>query len=91
MEYILYNTDIFDPEIPEKFAAIVINERHQFEVQKVYKFTASFHVDLIRDLSSFNRFVLPAADQMINKRKKKDEKDKIYDVLSFQLKHLKPY
>lgn len=88
MEYVLSNTDIFDPELSEKFATIVMIERHQFEVQKVYKFTASFHVDLIKELSSFNRFVLPAADQTINKRKKKDDKDKMYDVLSFQLKQL---
>ncbi|KIL35627.1 hypothetical protein SD70_32055 [Gordoniibacillus kamchatkensis] len=87
MEFVLRNTDIFDPTLAEKFETVILNESHQFEAEKVFKFIASFHVDLIKDLSSFDRFILPVSDK-INKRKKSDEKDKMYDVLGFQLKQL---
>jgi hypothetical protein len=87
MEYVLHNTDIFDPELAEKFDSAILNGTYQFESEKVYKFTASFHVDLLKDLVCFERFILPVSDK-ISKRKKNDEKDKMYDVLGHQLKQL---
>lgn len=87
MEYTLCNTAIFDPTLAEKFDSVIINEIHQFEEKKVYKFIASFHVDLLKDLSGFESFILPPLNK-INKRNKSNEKDKIYDVLGFQLKQL---
>ncbi|MNO27924.1 hypothetical protein D3C76_178100 [compost metagenome] len=87
MEYVLRDTNIFDPTLAEKFDTIILNETHQFVAEKVYKFIASFHVDLLKDLSGFDRFILPPSDKII-KRKKTDEKDKMYDVLGFQLKQL---
>lgn len=87
MEYVLRDTDIFDPILAEKLDTVILKEAHQFEAKKVYKFIASFHVDLLKELSGFDRFILPASDK-INKRKKTDEKDKMYDVLGFQLKQL---
>lgn len=84
----LRDTDILDPTLAEKFDTVILNETHHFDAQKVYKFIASFHVGLIKDLSGFGSFILPASDKVINKRKKMDEKDKMYDVLGFQLKQL---
>jgi len=86
MEYVL-NTDIFDLSLPEKLESVILNDTHRFEANKVYKLIVSFHADHIKDLNSFDAFTLPALND-INNRRKKDEKDKIYDVLVFQLEQL---
>lgn len=62
-----------------------MDNAQQFEPGKIYKFTVSFHVDIIKDLTNFDMFILPAADK-VSKRKKGGHKEKMYDVLSFQFK-----
>lgn len=87
MEYVIHDSDIFDPTLAEKFDAVILSDNGLLEEKKVYEIIASFHVDLIKHLSEFELFVLPPSHKTY-KRKKYDEKDKIYDVLSFQLKQL---
>ncbi|MBA2938195.1 hypothetical protein HZF08_07740 [Paenibacillus sp. CGMCC 1.16610] len=87
MEYILYNTDIFDPTLAEKFDAVILSELHQFADKKVYKFIASFHVENLSNVSGFESFKLPPSNK-VKTRNKSDGKDKMYEVLGFQLKQL---
>jgi hypothetical protein len=86
MEYVIQDSNILDPNLAEKFDAVIFNEADLFK-EKVYKFIVNFHVDLIIDLSGFELFDLPSSEKPY-KRKKVDEKDKMYEVLSFQLKQL---
>lgn len=83
MEYILQDTDIFDEEITEKFNEFIINNKENFISENVYKFTVSFHVNLLKD-NRFEKFNLPVP----SKTSKKTKKDKIYDVMSFQLENM---
>lgn len=87
MEYIICDTNILDPALAEKFGTLVVDDVQQFKTGIIYKFIASFHVDLIKDRSSFESFILPIPDKVV-KRKKSNDKEKIYDVLGFQLKQL---
>lgn len=86
MEYVIPDSDIFDPILAEKFNAVFFNEPDLLK-DKVYKFTVKFHVDLIVDLTGFERFDLPLSEKPY-KSKKVNEKDKMYEVLSFQLKQI---
>ncbi|QDR81318.1 hypothetical protein [Sporomusa termitida] len=83
MEYILHNTDIFDEKINDKFSALIINNQKDFIKGTPYVFTVSFHINLLQD-ERFYQFDLPAPQF----ERKAEKKDKIYDVLSFQLKRL---
>jgi hypothetical protein len=82
MEFILKNTDIFDEDIEKKFSR-ALTSRDKFDAGSVYKFTVSFHVNLLND-SRFEEFKLPVP----RKSSKDAKKDKIYDLMSFQLKKL---
>ena len=81
MEYILQNTDIFDEEIGLKFNEVI--KADSFINENVYRLTVSFHVNLLND-SRFEEFNI--SPSITNKGSKKD---KIYDVMSFQLKQFK--
>jgi len=85
VEYVLNDTNILDPKLAEKFDAIISNDR-SLQQDKVYRFTASFHVDLLKDLTEFERFSIPDSDKL--DRKKDTEKDAMYDVLRYQLNQL---
>lgn len=87
MEYVIRNTSILDPSLAEKFGTTIMDDAQQFKSGKIYKFIASFHVDLIKDLSSFESFILPIPDKVAI-HKKSDDKEKMYDVLGYQLKQL---
>lgn len=83
MEFILSNTDIFDEEIDKKLKDIILNNMGSFDLEKAYKLTVSFHVNLLSD-PRFQVFNVPVR----SKTSKGTEKDNIYDVMSFQLKKI---
>ncbi|KYG28209.1 hypothetical protein [Alkalihalobacillus trypoxylicola] len=83
MEFILNKTTIFDENIDEKFSEVLKSSRDSLSAGNVYKFTVSFHVNLLND-PRFEEFILPVS----RKRSNDTRKDKIYDVMSFQLKKL---
>lgn len=83
MEYILNHTDIFDEELDQKFEEILNNDKDAFENGKAYVFKVSFHVNHLSS-SKFQEFILPVS----SKTSKGTAKDKIYDVMSYQLKRM---
>lgn len=83
MEFIIKGTDIFDEEVGEKFSQAIQSSEDKIKKDKVYKFIVSFHVNLLND-SRFEEFNLPVP----SKKNTGTKKDKIYDVLSFQLNKL---
>lgn len=83
MELILKDTNIFDDNIDEKLSQIIKSSRDEFNPGNTYKFTVSFEVKLLND-PRFEKFNVPEP----SKSSKGTRKDKIYDVLSFQLKKL---
>lgn len=83
MEYILNDTDIFDEELDHKFGEILNNDRGAFEKGKSYVFKVSFHVNHLNS-SKFQEFNLPVP----SKTSKGTAKEKIYDVMSYQLKRM---
>ncbi|WP_083238793.1 hypothetical protein [Caloranaerobacter ferrireducens] len=83
MEYILQDTDIFDENIGEKFSRVIKNNKDVFIKGKNYSFIVSFHVNLLHD-ARFESFNIDAPSKINNG----ERKDKIYDVMSFQLKKL---
>lgn len=85
MEFILNKTTIFDENIDEKFSEVLRSSRDSFAAGNVYKFMVSFHVNLLND-PRFEEFILPVP--VSRKRSNDTRKDKIYDVMSFQLKKL---
>ncbi len=58
MEYILKDTDIFDNNIEEKLRAKVSSNLDCYKKENAYKFTASFHVNLLSD-PRFEEFDIP--------------------------------
>ncbi|MTI71101.1 MAG: hypothetical protein FH751_12700 [Firmicutes bacterium] len=80
MEYILKDTNIFDENISTKFSKVIESNIDNFIKEKVYKLTVSFHVNLLED-TRFEDFNI----ENPKKTKGYTKKDKIYDVLSFQL------
>ena len=80
MEYVLKDTDIFDEEIDVKFNQAILKTKDILDREKVYKLTVSFHVNLLND-SRFDEFNVPVP----SKTKKDTRKDKIYEVMKFQL------
>lgn len=85
MEYILQNTDLFDQEIGAKFNESIKADMDSYDKEKVYRLTVSFHVNLLKDLR-METFPVPEPPY---KRKKVTREDKMYDVMSFQLKSLR--
>lgn len=83
MEYILNHTDIFDEELDQKFGETLNNDKGAFEKGKAYIFKVSFHVNHLNS-SKFQEFILPIP----SKTSKGTAKDKIYDVMSHQLKRM---
>lgn len=83
MEYILNDTDIFDEELDQKFGEILNKNKDVFEKEKTYVFKVSFHVNHLNS-SKFQEFILPVP----SKTSKGTAKDKIYDVMSYQLKRM---
>jgi hypothetical protein len=83
MEIILKGTDIFDKEIDEKFRQAIQSFGDKLNKDNVYKFIVSFHVNLLND-SRFGEFDLPVT----SKKNTGTKKDRIYEVLSFQLDKL---
>lgn len=83
MEYILNNTDIFDEEIGSKFNKVIRNNADNFIKGKAYRFMVSFHVNLLDDIR-FDEFTILVP----SKTNKGTRKDKIYDVMHFQLARL---
>lgn len=84
MEYILQNTDLFDEEIGIKFNKVITtSNQDNITNGKIYKLTVSFHVNLLNDMR-FEEFNIPVP----SKTSKGTKQDKIYDVMSFQLKCL---
>lgn len=83
MEYILNDTDIFDEELDHKFGEILNNDKGAFEKRKSYVFKVSFHVNHLNS-SKFQEFILPVP----SKTSKGTAKDKIYEVMSYQLKRM---
>ncbi len=82
MEYILNDTDIFDEELNHKFGE-VLNSKGAFEKGKAYVFKVSFHVNHLKS-SKFQEFILPVPSKI----SKGTSKDKIYDVMSYQLERM---
>lgn len=83
MEFILQKTDIFDKEIGAKLDMIIRANQDSFIKGYVYKLTVSFHVNLLND-PRFEEFNIPVP----SKTNKGTKKDKIYDVMSYQLNSL---
>lgn len=83
MEYILQNTDIFDEKIDQKLKEVIIDNKDAFTKGKTYIFKVSFHVNLLDD-QRFQKFSIPIP----SKTNKGMQKDKIYDVMSYQLKRM---
>lgn len=83
MEYILKNTDIFDEAIAEKLSKAMDANKDSFTKENTYKFTVSFHVNLLDD-ARFEEFHVPFP----SKTNKGTRKDKIYDVMGLQLRRL---
>lgn len=83
MELILKDTSIFDETIDEKLGRAIKSSKNKFSIESVYRFTVSFHVSLLNDPRFVEFNVLEP-----NKSSKGTRKDKIYDVLGFQLKKL---
>lgn len=84
MEFTLVNTNILDPSLAEKFDSFLKNDLPQME-PKVYRFIINFHVDILFHRTGINNFALPPSGRT-NHQKKNDDKEKMYDVLRFQLK-----
>lgn len=87
MEYMLHNTDILDPSLAEKFNISILDDIHQFDRKNAYRFVVSFHVDLLKNSSRFDSFILPASNK-ITKSRKKDGTEKLSGVLRYQLNQL---
>lgn len=83
MEYILENTDIFDEDITSKFSKVIKNDMHNFIKEKPYRLKVSFHVNLLNNIK-FEKFNI----EVPSKTSRGTIKDKISDVMSFQLKRL---
>lgn len=83
MEYILENTDIFDNVLEEKFGKLIFEDIISYCNEDAYSLTVSFHVSLLSD-SRFEGFDIPVP----SKTSKGTRQDKIYDVLSYQLRKL---
>lgn len=83
MEFFLQKTDIFDEDISRKFNEVIINNNDIFKSGSDYEITVSFHVDLLTDIR-FQDFNIGDS----GKRRGGTNKDKIYDVLRFQLRKL---
>ncbi|MDQ0169199.1 hypothetical protein [Paenibacillus tundrae] len=88
MEYILRETDIFDPKLADKFYDLFKDDLELFEDDKYYNLTVSFHVNSNDHLTSFMKFELPPLEKKITRKNSDYEKEKKYDVLSYQLKEL---
>lgn len=52
VEYILQNTDIFDPEIGDKFSEVLKADIGNFDKEKIYKLTVNFKCEFIKGLKS---------------------------------------
>lgn len=85
MEYVLHNTDIFDNKIDQKLKEVIIDNKDDFSKEKIYIFKVSFHVNLLDD-ERFGKFDVPVLSK--RKTRKETEKDKIYDVMSYQLERM---
>ncbi|WP_006718796.1 helix-turn-helix domain-containing protein [Desulfitobacterium metallireducens] len=101
MEYVLQNTDLFDEEIGTKFNEAIKPDIKKFDKDKVYKFTVSFHVNLLKD-SRMEDFIIP--EPIMSNIDTKEEinqvlsvelnsnivtrEDKMNEVLSVQLKRI---
>lgn len=83
MEWVLDNTDIFDVEIDAKFNQLIQANKDNFIGGNVYTFTVSFDVNLLNDVR-FEEFNIPVPERTSIDTKK----DKINNVLSFQLDKL---
>ncbi|MNW36768.1 hypothetical protein D3C74_137870 [compost metagenome] len=78
--YILDNTDIFDMHLDEKLKKVVMSTQDCFTQENDYKLVVSFNVNLLSD----SRITL--VDVPIKKwESNKTTKDKIYNLLNFQL------
>ncbi|MED1951006.1 hypothetical protein [Brevibacillus centrosporus] len=82
MEFILQETDIFDEDIGRKFNEVIINNKDVFKSECDFKITVSFHVNLLTD-ERFQQFNI--GDSGKRRGRTNTNKDKMYDVLSFQL------
>lgn len=80
----MQETDIFDEDIGRKFNEVLINNKDVFKSESDFRITVSFHVNLLTDIR-FQQFNIGDS----GKRSGGTNKDKIYDVLSFQLEKLK--
>lgn len=83
MEFILRDTDIFDMTIDQKFKEIIVDNNDFFSNEYVYVLKVSFHVNLLND-PRFLEFNTPIQSKI----KEITKKDKIYDVMDFQLKKI---
>lgn len=88
MEYTIHETGILDPTLADKFENLILKDILQFKEEKIYRIVATFDVSLLENLSVFDKFILPTDSERKSKRKKNYKKDKMYEVLSFQLKQL---
>lgn len=83
MEYILQNTDIFDEEIALKFSNAIKGTLDNYIDETAYKIEVTFHANLLKDIR-VEIFDAPNPYP----HHKRTKKDKIYDVMSLQLKKL---
>lgn len=84
MEHILQNTDIFSDDIDKKLNEIILLDENNFNKEVTYRLTVSFHVNLLYD-SRFEEFNIPVQSVA----RKECQKNKVYDVMSFQLGKIK--
>lgn len=86
MKTILENTSIFDYDLAEKVREALKTEIHNFDAALQYTYSLRFAEDLIYDGPRMEAFILPEQELPPYKRGKIiTGKDKIYDVLSYQL------
>ena len=86
MKMILENSSIFDYDLAEKIHKMLEPEIHNLDASLQYDYSLQFPEEVIYDRYRMENFIIPEEETPPYKRGKMiTDKDKIYDVLGYQL------